>query len=522
MDSRQLAAQGRRFAIATPHLLATRAAVEAFEAGGNAVDAAVTANAVLAVVYPHMCGIGGDLFAIVADSSSKYAVNGSGALPAAIDVAAIRKAHATMPARGPLSISVPGTLAAWDDLITRFGRRSFADAIRPAIDCATTGAPVTRSVARAIASARARIDRDLGLRGVFAPNGAPLGENDLLRQPALAESLGSIADLGVSAFYDGSVGARLILGLRKAGSPMTTEDFRRHRTEVLTPLTRRYRAHEILVPPPNSQGFVLEEILGCIERGDIIPDHLSDQAPFIAKVFRLASADRDRFLADPRRARVPIDELLSANHASDLLRQMTAPPGRLSEGGSGDTVGIVAADADGLWVSINQSLFDSFGAGFLEPETGIICQNRGSGASLDPLSPNIAEGGKRPAHTLMPVMTFADGAPAIASATMGRNAHAQIHAELLMAVIDQRINAFEAVDRPRWLVGGLRADAAGVVAERRVPDHVIEDFHAAGITADTLSDWDEGVGHAMLIARARNGELHAASDPRSDGAAAAD
>jgi len=522
MDSRPLAAHGTRFAIATPHIAATHAALQAFEAGGNAVDAAVTANAVLAVVYPHMCGIGGDLFAIVGDPNSRHALNGSGAVPAAIDVAALRKAYRAMPKQGPLSVSVPGTVAAWGELINRFGRRTLAAALAPAIDWAKNGVPVSGSVALAIVSERKRIDEDPGLGSLFVANGRVLGENDLLRQPALADSLRTIADQGVSAFYDGPLGARFIMGIRKLGSPMTTDDFRRHRTEIVSPLTRRYRGYEVLVPPPNSQGFVLEEILGCIERGEILPDHLGEQAPALARLFRLASADRDAFNADPRRARVPVDDLLSPNHASELLRQATAPSSTdVAHRGSGDTVGIVAADADGLWVSINQSLFDSFGAGILEPETGIICQNRASGASLDPASPNVAEGGKRPAHTLMPVMVFANGAPAVASATMGRNAHVQIHAELLMAIIDQRLSPFEAIDRPRWLVGGLRSEAPGVVAERRVPARVIAAFDAAGVKVKSLDDWDEDVGHAMLIARGPDGEFDAASDPRADGEAAA-
>ena len=522
MDSQRFRARGKRFAVATPHQAATRAAVEAFEAGGNAVDAAVAANAVLTVVYPHMCGIGGDLFAVVADSRSRVAVNGSGAAALAFRADHIRRVHGAMPAQGPLSVSVPGTVAAWGEMTRRFGRLPLAAAIRPAIGYAQDGVPVARSVARAIVKHRERLDKDPGLRALFLPVGRPLAENDHLRQPALADSLRAIADLSAAAFYDGPVGVRLIGGLGALGSPLTADDFRRHLTEVVTPLTRRYRGYDVLVPPPNSQGFVLEEILGCIERGRVEPDHLGEQALMVARLFLLASGDRDRFLADPRRASVPIDELLSPEHSGDVLEQARAgaAQGSVGRAASGDTVGIVTADEGGMWVSINQSLYDAFGSGILEPDSGIICHNRGSAFSLDPASPNLLEGGKRPAHTLMPVMVLRDGAPVIASATMGRNAHAQIHAELLMAVIDQRLTAFEAVDRPRWLVGGLRAEATGVVAESRVPDAVLAGFRAAGVGVDQLGDWDEQVGHAQLIARGPDGHLDAASDPRADGAAA--
>ena len=522
MDNSGFAATGRRWAVATPHRAATAAAAAAFEAGGNAVDAAVTANAVLAVAYPHMCGIGGDLFAVVADSRSRLAVNGSGAAALALDADRMRLAHGAMPAQGPLSVSVPGTVAAWQELISRFGRRSLADAIGPAIGCAQDGVAVSRSVARAIVKHRDRINADAGLRDLFAAAGRPLTENDVLKQPALAGSMRALAEMGSAALYTGALGARLIAGLRSLGSPLTADDFGRHTTDVVAPLARPYRRREVLVPPPNSQGFVLDEILGCVERANLEPDHLGSNAPLMAHLFLLASADRDRLLADPRRASVPVDELLADDHARELIEQARAgaTPGALGRAASGDTVGIVAADADGLWVSINQSLFDAFGSGILEPETGIIAHNRGSSFSLDSRSPNRLEGGKRPAHTLMPVMVLDRGAPAIASATMGRNAHAQIHAELLMAVIDQGRQAFEAVDRPRWLAGGLRAEAAGIVAESRVPKSVIAGFVASGMEVEHLDGWDEQVGHAQLIARGADGQLHAASDPRADGAAA--
>src|SRR2546422_5235051 len=285
MDSQRFKARGKRFAVATPHQAATRAAVEAFEAGGNAVDAAVAANVVLAVVYPHMCGIGGDLFAVVADSRSRVVVNGSGAAARALRADHIRQAHRAMPAQGPLSVSVPGTVAAWGEMMSRFGRLPLAAAIRPAIAYAHDGVLVAGSVRRAIAKHRDRLDRDPGLRAMLLPAGQPLGENDHLRQPALAASLRAIADLGTDAFYDGPVGARLIGGLRRLGSPLTADDFRRHTSEVLSPLTRRYRGHDVLVPPPNSQGFVLEEILDCIERGGVEPDHLGPPAPMGAPPF---------------------------------------------------------------------------------------------------------------------------------------------------------------------------------------------------------------------------------------------
>ncbi len=522
MDRRRYHADGRAVAIATPHEAATHAGMQAFDAGGSAADAAIAANAVLAVVYPHMCGIGGDFFAIVADGGSRVAINGSGAAALALDAATVARSHPAMPAFGPLSISVPGTVAAWGTIIERYGRLPFANAIKPAIHFAEAGAPVASSLARSIRTHGQRLQADRGLSETFFRGNAPLDAGDNLRQPALAETMRAIEADGAGAFYRGPLAARLIKGLQQADSPLTMEDFSRHVTEVVSPLARSYRGLEVLVTPPNSQGFVLEEILSAIEAGSLEPDHLGSQAATIARLFMLASADRDRLNADPRGSPPPIDKLLGSGHIRELVEaaQSSPAPGVLGHAATGDTVGIVAAEAGGLWVSINQSLYDAFGSGFLEPSTGVLFHNRGSAFALDPSSPNRLEGGRRPAHTLMPVMVLEHSEPRIASATMGRSAHAQIHAELLMSVIDQHRDAFVAVDRPRWLAGGLRADA-GVVAEKRVPQKVFDAFTAAGIRVDPVGDWDEQVGHSQLIALNDDGILQAASDPRADGAAAA-
>lgn len=524
MSSGRFAARGLHYAVATPHEAATRAAVEIFRSGGNAADAAVTANVVLTVVYPHMCGIGGDCFAIVNDAGGATVINGSGAAAVALNAGDVRREHGSMPIHGPLSVSVPGTIAAWDVLLRRYGRRPFGAIFDAAIRYARDGVAVAGSVARGILRHRADLEADPGLRSLFLPAGRALTEKDVLRQPALAATLEAISADGPGVFYGGPVGARFIAGLRGLGSPVAMDDLRAHETEMVSPLVRRYRDLDVLVPPPNSQGFVLEEILGCLERGRIDPDHLGVDASLIARLFLLASADRDRFLADPRKHEVPIDQLLSGKRADALLAEARRgiAPRPVSQPAGGDTVGIVAADDNGLWVSINQSLYDGFGSGILETQTGIIPHNRGSYFSLDPQSPNVLEGGKRPAHTLMPVMVTRERAPIIASATMGGSAHAQIHTELLTTIIDQRQGAWTAIERPRWLVGGVQRDSgSGVVAEGRVSDQVTEAFSRSGIDVAMLAAWDEQVGHAQLIVRGVDGQFEAASDPRADGAAAA-
>lgn len=515
-------ASGRRFAVATPSAAATRAAAQAFEAGGNAVDAAVTASAMLSVAYPHMCGVGGDLIALVVAPGVRTVVSSTGAAPAGIRPGRLRASHASMPADGPLPVTVPGAVAGWAVLLEQYGRLSLTDALAPAAAAADEGTVVAGAFARALRKHRGRLERDAGIRSVMMPGGRVPGEGEILRQPALAASLRALAEHGPEAFYAGPVGEQFAAGLQALGSPITSEDLRRHAAEITAPLQQAYRAFEILVPPPNSQGFVLAEILSCVERGGLRPDHLGPDADALARVFAGAAADRDRYLADPRHEAVPVEELLSGRHIGQILAgAWTAPLAAGARGGTGDTVGITAAGADGLWVSINHSLYDAFGAAIMDSATGIIAHNRGSAFSLDPRAPNRLEPGRRPPHTLMPVMATRDGAPVIASATMGRSAHAQIHAQLLMGLIDQGLSPLDALCRPRWLVGGLRAeDGPRVVTERRVPAAVRAALQAPGQDIVSLPDWDDQAGHAQLIAGTEPGQLDAASDPRADGLAA--
>jgi gamma-glutamyltranspeptidase/glutathione hydrolase len=522
-DRRATSASGGRFAVATPHWAATEAACAAWTAGGNAVDAALTASAVLAVVYPHMCGLGGDLFAVVADATSQTVVNGSGAAAANVDAASLLRRQKVMPQYGPHSVTVPGAVSAWGELARRFGRRPLARAIEPAIALADSGAPVANSLARAIADEYVRIEQDPGLKQVFAPHGRALRSGDQLLQPALAMTLRAVISDGPEAFYDGQAAARFVGYLAHLGSSLSERDFREHHTEVCPPLRHRYRGHDVLVPPPNSQGFLLAEILSCIERSGAIPNHLAEDAARIAHIYVATAADRDQFLADPRRVPVPLDRLLSAMHVDAILAQSTRKSETHRDGlaASGDTVGIVVAESGGLWVSMNQSLYDSFGSGILEPSSGVICHNRGSAFSLDPSSAKTLAGGTRPPHTLLPVIVSRDGVPVLCSATMGGSAHAQIHSQILMGILDRGQAPSEAVDSPRWLVGGVKRGAgATVLAESRVAGPLITDLETSDLIVRSIGAWDERVGHAQVVSVGSDGLLSAASDRRSDGAAA--
>ena len=497
-DDRALSASGKRFAIATPHWAATRAGVAAFDAGGNAVDAALAAAVTLAVVYPHMCGVGGDLFALVqAVNGQTIALNASGAAPRAIDVQAIRATHDAMPEYGPLTITVPGTVSGWASLADLGADLSLERAFRPAIAHARDGIPVARSLASSLAWEPERLFADPGMRAVFTRDGLPLAEGDTVVQPSLATTLEAIAVEGPSVLYGGEVGARLVTGLRAAGSPMSLEDLASHRAV-------RTRSQQNQQNMGQGAGMAMED------------------AAVLAEVFAVASEDRDRHNADPRHARVPVGTLLDEGHIAALCDQVRAGRVGISSRSAGDTIALATADGDGRAVSLIQSLSSGFGSGILEPSTGIVCHNRGQGFSLDPDSPNVLAGGKRPAHTLMPVLAHRDGRLAAVTGSMGGGGQPQINFQDLVRAFDLGMDPEAAVSAPRWLMGGMDLHPGrSVELEAGVPTWVREAFERSDFALKLLGERDDGVGHAQLIRVADDGTLVAATDPRADGEAAA-
>lgn len=523
MSGRVLGAAGRRSAIATPHVNATEAGVAAFEAGGNAVDAALAAATTLAVVAPHMCGVGGDLFALVREPGGRtVAVNASGAAPAGVDVDALRTAGA-MPDHGPLTVTVPGTVSGWRTLAERWSARGYGAAFRPAIALAREGVAVSRTLAEDLADEAPKVLAHPGTAAVLAPEGRPLPEGAALAQPALARSLEALAEAGPAALYGGELGRAIAGHLRALGSAMTLDDLAAHEAEVVDALSSRYRDLDVRVAPPNSQGFALLQSLALIERLDLDPDPIGTDAGVLAEVFRGTAVERDRHNADPRHVDVPLERLLSDDRLDELARLIRsagveAPPARRS-----DTIALVAADASGLGVVVIQSLYAAFGSGVLEPETGILLHCRGAAFSLERDHPNAIAGGKRPAHTLLPVVVDRGGRLAALIGTMGGGGQPQIDAMCLLRAFDLGMSASDAVAAPRWLVGGMelgRTDRR-LVAELSVPVEARASFERAGYEVEDLRELDGAVGHAHVLLTGEDGTLEAGADPRADGSAAA-
>jgi gamma-glutamyltranspeptidase len=516
-------AHGTRGAVATPHALATEAGLGAMRAGGTAIDAALAAAAMLAVVYPHQCSIGGDAFALVrAPSGRVVAINGSGRAPRALDAGAVLARYERMPVAGPLSVTVPGVLAAWDAIHRLGGRLGLAHAFGPAIARAREGAAVSRSLRLALELDLGELAAAPGIAEVFFTDGMPLSEGALFHQPALAHTLETLAARGVRAFYDGEVGERFVRGMRELGSPLQSADLAEHETTIEEPLSGTYRRWRVLTTPPNSQGFVLLEVLAALEGAVPAFDPTGPEASHVARLFRLAAADRDRYLSD---GEVPVASLLARDHVARLQASMRheshEPSPSRAEPLGRDTVAICTADDAGWGVVLIQSVFHSFGARILEPATGIVVQNRGASFSLRPDAPNRLAPGRRPAHTLMPVMVQHGGRLAYLSGAMGGKAQPQIQAEILGRLLDLRHGPAEAVAAPRWVLGGLEIGSAeGVVRMEGRIGSMRERFEQDGFETQLLSDFDEEVGQAQVI-EAAAGDFVAAADPRSDGAAAA-
>jgi len=502
-----------RGSIASPHHLATEAGEDAFRAGGNAIDAAIAAAAVLDVVYPNQTALGGDAVALVrTPGGAIHCVNATGWAPAAQSVERLRAVHGEeIPFRGIDTVTVPGAVRGWETLRSFGARLGWSAHFDAAVHLASGGAPVGRSLAAAIAEKHDVLSQDPGCRDVFLPGGKPLGEGDILRQPALAQSLAELQADGPDALYGGGVGRRLIDGLAQRGCVMTLDDLEGFRSELVAPLAETFRQYDVITSPPNTQGFMLLRALKRLEQIGDPDDILGEQAGVLAEIFEHSNAIRDLMLADPRFARVDTGALI--DHDPDVTH---APSSGARVGG--DTVGISAIDSEGYAVSLLQSVYNAFGSGVLEPATGILMQNRGRSFSLDPRSPNVVAPGKRPRHTLMPVLVTEGGAVRWISSTMGGHGHPQIQAQLLLRSMAGDSPA-DAVDAPRWIVGVQDTGDTNmtVYVESDLPAPTTDSLIDRGFVPKVLPPHDEWLGHANLIKVGDDGRFDAVSDPRCDG-----
>ncbi|UOQ61810.1 gamma-glutamyltransferase [Leucobacter rhizosphaerae] len=499
-----------RGAIATSHHLATEAGAAVLEAGGNAVDAALAAAATLCVVYPNNVALGGDLVALVRSPDGEVRfLNATGTAPSGQSLDVLRERHGdTLPLRGIDTVTVPGGVRGWQALHEFAATRSWAEHLAPAIRLAEEGFPNSRSVAAALVEAEPSLAQDPGARDVFYPGGTPLAEGAELRQPALARSLRLLAERGADEFYAGELADRWIAGLAALGSRITRDDTVAYRPVWGAPLVGEFAGLRILTGPPNTSGFMLLRALNAVAAG--IDDPLGAGAGALAAAFRASNAVRAAELADPAFGGLSGEELVALPDPID--------PRAGAPKASGDTVGFSAISADGWAVSFVNSVYWDFGSHILEPESGIIFQNRGTSFSLDPASPNAFAPGKRPRHTLMPVLILDGHDVAWVPATMGGAAQPQIHTQLLLRSL-AGATPHDATHAPRWIVNeDTGSGPVTVTAEADVPQIARDAIEAAGFSVEIVPRYTEDLGHSNLIRVVLDGYT-AASDPRSDGSA---
>lgn len=512
--------------VSAPHWLASEAGQSVLRDGGNAVEAAVAVAATLAVVYPHMTGIGGDGFWLIARPGHPVmAIDASGAAAAAADLA-LYEGQPSIPWRGPLAaITVAGTVAGWDAALAHYpGAMELARLLRDAIGHAEKGVPVT--------SGGAAIARDKGpelaaqpgaYADIFQPAGKPLGEGDLLRQPALARSLARLAEDGLGSFYRGALAGDIASDLAKLGSPLTLGDLATYHAETVPPLRAEISGAQLFNLPFPTQGLASLLILALFDRME------PGEADSFAHIHGLIEATKQAFrirdanTGDRQFAAFDAQALLDDGAALDAMAH-AIDPARAAPwphpAAPGDTTWFGVADKDGCVVSAIQSTYFEFGSGLVLPETGITWQNRGAGFSLTPGSPNQLVPGRRPFSTLNPALArFADGR-VLAYGTMGGEGQPQTQAALFT-----RYNSFgqglaEAIAAPRWLLGRTWGEeTTRLRIEEGFAESLYDQMNEAGHEVERTPLHSAVMGHAGAVMRYGDGNFEAATDPRSDGAA---
>ena len=541
--------RGARGAVVAPHHLATAAGLAILRAGGHAVDAAIATNAVLAVVLPSGCGLGGDAFWLIWDAATRrqFALNGSGRAPAGADAAALRaQGLRAMPIRGPLTVTVPGAVRSWGDAHARFGRLSRDAILAPAIELAAGGFPAWDGFIDAVERMTPIVADTLGPTAAFAsvyrPNGRPWRPGERVRFTALAGTLERLAAEGFDAFYDGDLGERQAGALATIGGAHVVADFREHRSTWTDPIETTYHGIRVTTHPPNSSGIVALELLNILEAGGL-PDPGTFTADGVAdhrwihraiEAAKLAMADRDAHLTDPEFHDIPVARLLDKSYATELAARI--PPDRASHPDpstsprGGGTIYLGVVDGEGNAVSLIESNYLGFGSGVVDPSTGIHYQNRGSYFSLEPGHANVLAPRKRTLHTLLPGMLFREpGRPWVVAGSMGGDAQPQIHAQLISALVDGGLDIGTAVAAPRWFVEPdvHFAPPDAISAEPRFPTGVLEALEAMGHDIRRTASFDGGLGHQHAIElldggpASDGGSVAATTDPRSAGLPAA-
>ncbi|MEL0109988.1 MAG: gamma-glutamyltransferase [Cryomorphaceae bacterium] len=520
--------------VCTSHPLASQIGLDILKQGGNAIDAAIAANAALGLMEPTGCGVGGDLFAIVWDAKTQklYGLNGSGRSPKSMSLDTLKAMGLEkIPAYGPLPVSVPGAVDGWTSLHDKFGSMPLKKILAPAIGYAEEGFPVTELIGYYLGS----IDRfsRMGYPNIketyYDPNGGERPKNgDRYRNPALADTYRAIAKKGREGFYEGEVAQTITTFIKEQGGFLSLEDLSSHHSQWVEPVSVNYRGFDVWELPPNGQGIAALQLLNILENKDFSEvrwgseEHLHLFTEAKKRVFE----DRAKYYADMDMAEVPVEALLSKEYAAENFNELKPYASSYDAGeiSAGETIYLTVADKDGNMISLIQSNYRGMGSGMVPPGLGFMLQDRGELFSLEEGYNNTYEPGKRPFHTIIPAFITKDGAPLMSFGVMGGDFQPQGHAQIVMNMVDYGMNVQEAGDAPRWdhsggssPVTGPSTDKGEVHVESGIPYETVRGLmgrgHKVGFARGIYG------GYQAIYRDPETGFYHGASESRKDGQA---
>jgi gamma-glutamyltranspeptidase/glutathione hydrolase len=495
---------GMEAAVVADHPLAASAGADVLRRGGNAMDAAITMAAVLTVVRPHMNGLGGDAFLLYREAKSGriFALNGSGRAGSLATLKYFRdRGLKTVPDTGLLSVTVPGAVRAWSDGLRRFGTIGFAAALEPAIHYARNGFPVSRKLAADIEADADQLRADRSSAAVYLPNGRPPEIGSILQQHDLAHSLQVLAEQGADALYAGALAQQLAEFSVSQGGLFTLHDLANHSSTWQEPLVTDYHGLRVVALPPNSQGIALLMQLNVAEQFELqrLGHNSGRYINTLVAIKHRVFADRDRYVSDPAFSDVPLDRLLSRDHARSIIRELSenaaTPADAPNDGGTGDTVFLCAVDKDGNAVALIQSLYASFGSGRMVPGTGIVLHNRGALFALDDAHLNVIAPNKRPYHTLAPSMVLQDGDLHMILGSPGSDGQTQTLLQVLNNIHLFGMTPQEAVDAPRY----RSYESGTLLLDRGIPEAARTELAGYGYQVQLQESPSAELGGAQVI-----------------------
>jgi gamma-glutamyltranspeptidase/glutathione hydrolase len=515
--------------VATSHPLASQIGLQILKDGGNAIDAAIAANAALGLMEPTGNGIGGDLFVILWDAKTKklYGLNASGPSPQNISIEYFTaKKLEKIPSYGPLPVSVPGAVDGWIKLHERFGKLPFKELFKPTIDYANNGFPLTETIAYYLELSSKRFKTYPNFKNVWMPNGIYLKKGDVFKNPKLANTLSDIATLKRSSFYEGDMAKIMSDFVISQGGFLSTNDLAQYHAEWVEPVSTNYRGYDVWELPPNGQGIAALQILNLLERYNINKMGLfsSEYIHHFVEAKKLAFADRAKYYADPDFNDIDIHYLISkeyadlrAKHINPLKSSISDNAGSLKDG---DTIYLTTADKEGNMVSLIQSNYRGMGSGMVPPGLGFMIQNRGELFSLDKDHANSLVGGKRPFHTIIPAFITKDNKPFISFGVMGGATQPQAHAQIAINIIDFNLNLQEAGDAPRIVhtgssqpTGETMVNGGSLSLEKAFNKTIIEELKIKG----HIIDYQSGIFGGYQAIMLKDGIFYGASESRKDG-----